>query len=198
MEVNNKSTEDKIIFATLKLLDEKGLAGTTTCKIAEEACVSEVTIFRKFKNKENLFKIAKESYYDDFFIKLDKLFEYDEDIDLKDYFTSIWNNIVVLSDKELDMFKIAIDELRDLSAVDKGLPRLADFIISKLSNFFQKQIDMGKIRNINPDVAALNIFSILFEAIVLWKIYGAHSIERNSDSYLNDFLDIFINGISVK
>ncbi|GLB46292.1 TetR family transcriptional regulator [Philodulcilactobacillus myokoensis] len=53
---NKISTDDKIINAFKKLLIQNGYAETTTRKVAEEAQVNEVTIFRHFKNKENILK----------------------------------------------------------------------------------------------------------------------------------------------
>lgn len=48
-------TEQKFIEASLKIFAEKGYKGATTRIIADEAGFSELTLFRKFKNKENLF-----------------------------------------------------------------------------------------------------------------------------------------------
>jgi TetR/AcrR family transcriptional regulator len=50
-------TEQKILDAALGLFAEKGYAGATTRVIAQEAGVSELTLFRKFKTKENLFEL---------------------------------------------------------------------------------------------------------------------------------------------
>ena len=196
MEAKIESTEDKIIYATIKLLDENGLTDTTTRKIASESGFSEVTIFRKFKNKENLFKVAKETYYSTFFEEIDKILDYDSDDDVREYLTSVWKQVLILSDKDLNMIKIAIDELRDPTSNNRGLPKFANLAIDKLSKFFQHQIDIGCIRKINPRVAAYNIFCLIFESIVIWKIYSATPENMDVDSYLNDFLDMFMNGIS--
>lgn len=48
-------TEKKILDAALDLFAEKGYNGATTRVIAENAGVSELTLFRKFKTKKNLF-----------------------------------------------------------------------------------------------------------------------------------------------
>ncbi|WP_459538200.1 TetR/AcrR family transcriptional regulator [Methanobrevibacter sp.] len=42
------STDKKIIKATFDILQKEGVTKTTTKKIAAEAGVNEVTIFRKF------------------------------------------------------------------------------------------------------------------------------------------------------
>ena len=50
------NTEEKIIQAATLLFKQQGYTKTTTISIAEKAGVSEVTVFRYFKTKENLFK----------------------------------------------------------------------------------------------------------------------------------------------
>ena len=47
-------TDEKIIKATFGILQEEGFAKATTKKIAAEAGVNEITIFRNFKNKQKL------------------------------------------------------------------------------------------------------------------------------------------------
>jgi AcrR family transcriptional regulator len=197
MEAKVESTEDKIIYATIKLLDKNGLTGTTTNKIASESGFSEVTIYRKFKNKENLFEIAKKTYYDTFFKKLDEILDYNPDADIREYLSYIWKEIIILSDNETNMIKIAIDEFRDSTSKNRGLPKFANIVIDKLSKFFQHQIDNGKIRKINPRLAAYNIFCLIFESIAFWKLYDSNHSNIDVDSYLNDFLDMFMNGISI-
>ncbi|GCE26316.1 hypothetical protein KDA_18000 [Dictyobacter alpinus] len=55
-------TAIRILEAFLKLADERGIKATTTRAIAEEAGVNEVTIFRIFKDKENLMRQAYEHF----------------------------------------------------------------------------------------------------------------------------------------
>lgn len=196
MEVNFESTEYKIIYATIKLLDNYGLSGTTTRKIASEAGVSEVTIFRKFKTKKNLLNVAKKFYYDDFLKKVDEIFEFNDDTDLREYLINVWKKSVALTDEDLNIMKIAIEELREIPFEDKVLPKFANKILYKLTQFFKLQIKKGNIREINPNVAALNILGIILEGIIIWKIYLKEP-QGNVDSYLNDFLDIFFNGILI-
>lgn len=48
-------TEQKFLDAALEIFAEKGYKGATTRLIAQKAGFSELTLFRKFKSKENLF-----------------------------------------------------------------------------------------------------------------------------------------------
>ena len=67
-----ENTEEKIMKATFDILQREGLAKTTTKKIAAEAGVNEVTIFRKFENKKNLINATKEFFLKKFTKVLDK------------------------------------------------------------------------------------------------------------------------------
>ena len=111
MEIELDKTEQKIVDATIFLLDKEGMNGTTTKKIAKKAEVSEVTVFRKFKSKDNLLKIAK-IYYSDYFLeKISDIFTNYEDTDLESLLKNTWWKLVNFLDNNLDIIKIALDEL---------------------------------------------------------------------------------------
>lgn len=46
--------QEQILMTALKLFAKKGFDGTSTAKVAKEACVSEGLIFKHFKNKDGL------------------------------------------------------------------------------------------------------------------------------------------------
>ena len=68
------STDEKIIKATFGILQREGFAKATTKKIASEAGVNEVTIFRNFKNKNNLVETTKNYYLQLLISKLEEIF----------------------------------------------------------------------------------------------------------------------------
>lgn len=195
MEIELDKTEQKIIDATIFLLDKEGMNGTTTKKIAKKAEVSEVTVFRKFKSKDNLLKIAK-IYYSDYFLeKISDIFTNYEDTDLESLLKNTWWKLVNFLDNNLDIIKIALDELMSSPEEEKIFSKFSDEVLKNLTNIFQEQIDKGKIRKINPSAAALTVFSVIVEGIIFWKFESKVSND-DTNKYLDDFLDIFINGIT--
>lgn len=196
MEVYGESTEQKIINASLCVLEQYGLSGTTTKKIANEANVSEVTIFRKFKNKDLLLKACKDYFVEDLLNKLDKILDFDEDIETNDYLKLIFNKIVNLSDYELTIIKIALEEIDKVSIENNILLKINEKLILKLKDFFDFQIFKNRIKNVNTDVLALNVASIILQSIILWKFYGKN-LNYDIEKYTNDFLSIFDYGILV-
>ena len=195
MEIELDKTEQKIVDATIFLLDKEGMNGTTTKKIAKKAEVSEVTVFRKFKSKDNLLKIAK-IYYSDYFLeKISDIFTNYEDTDLESLLKNTWWKLVNFLDNNLDIIKIALDELMSCPEEEKMFSKFSDEVLKNLTNIFQEQIDKGKIRKINPSAAALTVFSVIVEGIIFWKFESKVSND-DINKYLDDFLDIFINGIT--
>ena len=195
MEIELDKTEQKIVYATIFLLDKEGMNSTTTKKIAKKAEVSEVTVFRKFKSKDNLLKIAK-IYYSDYFLeKISDIFTNYEDTDLESLLKHIWGKLVNFLDNNLDIIKIALDELMSNPEEEKIFSKFSDEVLKNLTNIFQEQIDKGKIRKINPSAAALTVFSVIVEGIIFWKFESKVSND-DTNKYLDDFLDIFINGIT--
>ena len=195
MEIELDKTEQKIVDATIFLLDKEGMNGTTTKKISKKAEVSEVTVFRKFKSKDNLLKIAK-IYYSDYFLeKISDIFTNYEDTDLESLLKNTWWKLVNFLDNNLDIIKTALDELMSSPEEEKMFSKFSDEVLKNLTNIFQEQIDKGKIRKINPSAAALTVFSVIVEGIIFWKFESKVSND-DINKYLDDFLDIFINGIT--
>ena len=195
MEIELDKTEQKIVDATIFLLDKEGMNSTTTKKIAKKAEVSEVTVFRKFKSKDNLLKIAK-IYYSDYFLeKISDIFTNYEDTDLESLLKNTWWKLVNFLDNNLDIIKIALDELMSNPEEEKIFSKFSDEVLKNLTNIFQEQIDKGKIRKINPSAAALTVFSVIVEGIIFWKFESKVSND-DTNKYLDDFLDIFIKGIT--
>ncbi len=195
MKLKDESTEDKIINATFTLLKENGISKTTTRKIANEAGVNEVTIFRKFKNKKNLLNEVKEVYFQYLLDLLDEIFDYDENISIEDYIKSRFNAVINLSNDEVNIIKIGLQETEIIPIENDYINRITSKVISKLSGFFKLKMEMGEMRELNYNVLALNVFSILFESIVLWKVFDKDP-KGDINQYCNDFIDILLNGIS--
>ena len=188
------STDEKIINATFGILQREGFAKATTKKIAAEAGVNEVTIFRNFQNKNNLVEITKEYYLQRYLEKMEEIFDFNEDDEIEDYLQSNFMGILNLSENEYSIIKLAMEEVRDIPEKKQLISRITDTIISKLEEFFKTQMEKGKIRQVDARVLAGMCFSITFQSVILLKVYDlSPSVETNK--YANNFLDILYHGI---
>lgn len=188
------STDEKIIKATFSILQKEGFTKATTKKIAAEAGVNEVTIFRNFENKNNLVEVTKEYYLQIFLGKVEEIFSFDENDEIEGYLQSNFIGLLNLSDEDFSIIKVAMEEVRDIPEKRLLISKITSTIILKLEEFFNSQIEKGKIREIDSKVLAVMCFSISFQSVVLWKIYEQEQTPE-TDQYARNFLDILYNGI---
>lgn len=191
-ELNN--TEGKIIRATFKLLQQVGFTKTTTKKIAGEAGVNEVTIFRKFENKNNLIEVTKKYYFELLINTLSDIFNFDEGIEFEEYMQKCFMGMLNLSDDDFSIIKVAMEEVRGTDERTCLLKPIIDTMLNKSEKFFKFQIKNGNIRDVDPQVLGAMFFSMMFQSVVLFKVYN---LTRNIETQKNTemFLDILYYGI---
>lgn len=141
----------------LKLFSEQGYYSTTTKQIAKEAEVNELTIFRHFKTKENLFQETTQNYVKE--VKLDEIVKKIKDNNFTD-------NIKILARKLLELYFVN----KKLYKVQMKLAdKEREFVRLKLSRGFQKVLldyfeqleKKGKIKGDPKMMSATFINSIL-------------------------------------
>ena len=188
------STDEKIIKATFGILQKEGVTKATTKKIAAEAGVNEVTIFRNFQNKNNLIEVTKEFYLGKFLKKLEEIFDFNDDDDIEGYLQSNFVGLLSIPENDFSIVKVAMEEVRDTPGRKQLISRISATVIDKLAEFFKFQIEKGKIRSVDARVLAGMSFSITFQSVILWNVYDLEAnVETNL--YAKNFLDILYNGI---
>lgn len=194
MKIEAGSTDEKIVDATFRILQKEGVEKTTTKKIAAEAGINEVTIFRNFKNKKNLISVVKDYYLNIFIEMLENIFDFDEDEEMDDYLKNNFIELINLPEEKFSIMKIAMEEVREIPDKKLLITTITDAILNKLEEFFTMQREKGNIKDINPRTIAITCFSITFQSVVLWKTYNK-TLDFETEKYGDEFLDILYNGI---
>ena len=189
------STDEKIIKATFGILQREGFAKATTKKIAVAAGVNEVTIFRNFQNKKNLVEITKNYYLQLLIDKLEEIFEFGEDEGIEEYLKISFFGILNLSEEDLSIIRVAMEEVRENPENQLLISEITDVILNKLEEFFKLKMEKGIIRQVNPKSLAIMCFGMLFQSVILWKIYNK-DLEFESNYYADDLITILFEGIS--
>jgi AcrR family transcriptional regulator len=197
-----EDTEQRILDAALRIFASEGYTGATTRRIAEEANVAEVTLFRKFKSKENLLKevlINNRTV----FSSLEDLFHFfpkEKDVDLETELRILGKNIAkAMRDKKKDskrrMFMFMLfEEGRRRPEVSEALSSFLQMNIKPLSEYFELQIKNGKMRTINSRSAAITFVSYFVYTSLLREVFGNSFLDGN-DEEIERFIDIFTKGI---
>ena len=194
MLFERENTEEKIITATFNIVQKEGVQKATTKKIAAEAGVNEVTIFRKFENKKNLIEATKDYYMAKLLSKLEETFDFDEDDSIEEYLKNCFHGILDFSQEDISIIRVAMQEINGESDKKLLISRITDTIINKMEEFFKLQLEKGEIKNVNSKAISAMCFSIIFQSTILWQIYGNNG-DMDSDIFADDYLDIIFNGI---
>ena len=194
MLFERENTEEKIITATFNIIQKEGVQKATTKKIAAEAGVNEVTIFRKFENKKNLVEATKDYYMTKLLSRLEETFDYDEDESIEDYLKHCFHGILDFSQEDISIIRVAMQEIKGESDKKLLISHITDTIINKIEEFFKLQLEKGVIKNVNSKAISVMCFSIIFQSTILWQIYG-NNADIESDIFADDYLDIIFNGI---
>ena len=140
--------------------------------------------------------MTKEYYYNSLLEKLNQIFEFRDDEKIDEYLLNSFHKLINLDSNELNIIKVGIREVRENPNEDNMHLKISEIIIKKLNDFFTVKIKNQEIRDVNPKILAITMFSILFEYTVILKVYGKPP-EYDINTYINDFLDITLNGIKV-
>ena len=189
-----ENTEERILKATFNILQQEGVDRTTTKKIAAEAGVNEVTIFRKFENKNNLIETAKAHYIKLYIDKLEETFAFSEDDEMEEYFRKAFYKMLDFEEDDVNIVRVVVGDVRGSDEKKNLISQITEPVFNKLEEFFKLQIKKGTVRDINPNAAALLCYGLMFQSLILWQVHGAGA--EYFQKYTNeDFLDIIYHGI---
>ena len=172
MKYNNETSE-KIMKVALRLFSEKGYYPTTTKQIAEEAGVNELTIFRHFGSKGNLFQVTTEHYVLD--AKVDSILDDLDNLDFSENMFIISERIYQFLVANTKLYKVQMklsDNERDFVKL-----KLSRKIISVLKAYFEKLVKEGEIDG-NPELMAVTLMDSLL---------GSFTVEILSNNTISNF-----------
>ncbi|GAA0757079.1 MULTISPECIES: TetR/AcrR family transcriptional regulator [Clostridium] len=164
----NNDTSKKIMKVALKLFSEQGYYPTTTKQIAEEAGVNELTIFRHFGSKSNLFQVTTEHYVVDSHV--DYILNDTEELNFEDSMMLISKRIYDLLVQNTKLYKVQM-KLAD-NEKDFVKLKLSRKLISVLIEYFIK-LNEENITKGNPEIMAVTLINSLL---------GAFTVELLSDN----------------
>jgi AcrR family transcriptional regulator len=168
----NNETSEKIMKVALKLFSEQGYYSTTTKQIAEEAGVNELTIFRHFGSKSNLFQVTTEHYVIDSHV--DYILNDTEELTFEDAMLVISNRIYDLFIQNTKLYKVQM-KLADNEKEFIKL-KLSRKLISVLKDYFKKLNEEDVIKG-EPEIMAITLINSLL---------GAFTVELLSDDTITE------------
>lgn len=186
-------TRVRILKAAAEIIAEKGYTRTTARAIAEAAGVNEVTIFRHFGSKRNLFSemIQQHSALPDLSDIIINQLTGDYRKDLL-HLGSVFFMAITARKEAL---RLMLCEAKELPEVREVVVKIPDQLRLLLTGYFQKKIETGNLRKLNPEVMAQGFLGMFFSYGIARDMLGASiAPEVSQEALIAQFVDIFVAG----
>ncbi len=185
-------TRDRILQAAGRVFGDLGYARATTRAIAAEAGVNEVTLFRHFRKKENLFAAVIERYAAPALTNaIDAQLSGDYRQDLLDMGRVVAQALI----QRHEAIRLMLCEAAHFPEVRRVMARNPRQLRQALARYLEGQIAQGRVRAIRPEVAAQ----------VFWGMFFSYAVSQSLleetiqpplalEALIAEFVDIFVAG----
>ena len=184
-----------LLEATLKLISEKGYRGATTRKIAQEAGVTELTLFRHFGSKEKLFKELLGSYT--FLPRLKELLPKLDGLSSREALELIATRFLLTLKERKSMVRIIYSEYTTYPEnIREVYNKFVLEMRTTLAAYFEGLQKRGVLRkNISPAMTARMFLWIIFSYFRSEEIMQSSGMKKAAmEKQIREMIDIFMSG----
>jgi AcrR family transcriptional regulator len=190
---SSDDTRQRILQAAAEIMAERGYKGTTTKSIAEAAGVNEVTLFRHFGSKRNLLSemISQHSALPGLTELIEGQLTGDYRQDLIRLATVFFQAIT----ERKEALRLMLCEARELPEVREVIVQAPDQLRGVLMNYFQSQMEAGKIKEMHPELMAQAFLGMFFSYGIAREMLDSQvATDVPQEKLIAQFVDIFIGG----
>jgi TetR/AcrR family transcriptional regulator, mexJK operon transcriptional repressor len=192
-----EDTRQRILMAAGEAFRAQGYARSTTRGIAAAAGVTEVTLFRHFASKENLFQAVVDHFgnVQGMVAGLEARFSGDVRADLM-MIGEVLAKVMIERADSILMMVCESSHFPEIKAVGAGNPRR---LRAMLARYLEGQIARGQVRQCDPELAAQAFLGMFFSYAITEAAFDEKpSPETGIEDVLTQFVDIFLAGMLAK
>ncbi|HEX2734753.1 MAG TPA: helix-turn-helix domain-containing protein [Polyangiaceae bacterium] len=181
-------TDDEVLAAARVVFLAKGISATVE-EVAERCHVGVATIFRRFPTKAELFSaamtVANDAEWNRFLAYREAL---GERLDARQGLLELANTMLDTARKMVPLFMM---KMSNPSVADRqsGAQR-ATWILGAVTDYFQKEIERGRLIDVDPRVAA-RIWLGAIRHIVMFERLGPPSDDLSNEDFIAALADLF-------
>ena len=192
--MSTKTTRQRILDAALKLFSQRGFLGATTRQIACEAGVAEVTLFRHFGSKEQLFEEVIRGY--SFLPAMKGILPRLEGAGFEETLLTIARRFLATLDERRDLIRIMLAERLSYPAPVKDIFRgILGEVFGILADYFRRLQSRGILRDFDADEAARAFLGAFFAYVHgLGFFFEDAEDRRHRERFAAEFVRIFVEG----
>jgi len=193
--IKKTDTKKRLLEATLTLISEKGYMGATTREIAQQAGVTELTLFRNFGSKEKLFKELLAGYT--FLPRLKELLPELDGLSSRKALELIATRFLLTLKERKSMVKIMYSEYTTYPEnIREVYNKFVLEMRTTLAAYFEGLQKRGVLRkNISPAMTARMFLWILFSYFRSEEIMQSSGMKKAAmEKHIHEMIDIFMSG----
>jgi AcrR family transcriptional regulator len=187
----------RIIHAAVALFSRQGYHGTTTREIARLADVSEVTVFRYFEHKEDIFWLALSSSFSAIKPRrdlLERISECDTPEVVLPQILTHFVDAANFSPELLRLIVIAFLEVRG-KAEEVCREHLGP-LFSTITAYLQANIASGRVRHLDPVIMTTAIaLSVIAQPELSKVIQGCRLSKLDSRRAIDEYTDFWLSAL---
>jgi AcrR family transcriptional regulator len=192
LEPRAEETQERILEAAARVFAEKGYARATTREMAAAADVNEVTLFRHFGNKQNLFHAVIRAYGGPA-VKADLearlTGEYAEDLQI------MGSALLEVLLERGDALRLMLCESAFFPEVREVMVQNPRQIFQMLAQYFERQSERGWIKALPPQAMAQVFAGTLFSySVAQWIFVEALEPGLSVEDLVATLVEVFVNG----
>jgi AcrR family transcriptional regulator len=183
----------RIVHAAVVLFSQEGYHGTSTREIARLANVSEVTVYRYYEHKEDIFWSALESSFSGIKprLKLLGLTSRNEDPEIMiPRILSLLRDIVSFSPELVRLIGVAFLEVR--GRAEEVCREHLTQLFTAITDYLNANIETGKVRNLNPTIATAAMVLTTVVQPELSRLIGSNLSKLNSRQVIDEYADFWM------
>ncbi|WP_240421772.1 TetR/AcrR family transcriptional regulator [Paenibacillus periandrae] len=190
--MSKSSTRDRIIDTALAIFSEKGYEAASTRDIAGRAGVNEVTLFRHFRNKENLFSEVLNAKFPTSLLS--------DEVNhrltgrLREDLTFLAQNYLEIHLKNLDFIRIGLMEVPHNPTCASIVRTIPERLEEHLANYLLDLAARHVIRDANFKLLARMFYGQLFQHVMLICSFGDDSgtLKAERDELINTLVAMYV------
>lgn len=193
MRLKGSQRREKILKAAKKLFAQKGFKGTTTKMLAQEAGISEASLYKYFSSKEEIYLNLLEQKIKD----IGFYFPIKPKNSLKDTLKSIVVQFLKRNTKDPSFVKIFLYASLEEHEMSKNiLSKLRNIFFSRLESLFQIWIQEKKIKKMDKHLLSKFFFALLYYSLLLKTIFPDDEFNGYTiEEIANNLTEIFLEGV---
>jgi AcrR family transcriptional regulator len=188
------NAREKILDSAFTLFAEKGYDGTTTKDISALAGVNEVTIFRNFGSKEILFRQVIQEKLP--LQSIRSIVDFDMEGPMEEVLLRNARKVLETLKENRHFLMMLVGEIwRHPQFKDDVSTEAFENAAQYLAGGLQSLMDRGRLRSIDPYVAAKSWIGMVQSHYLTYYLVGQGNIDpAEEERLLRGMVDIFING----